>query len=212
MRKIVAGLVLAVATAVSLSACALASPDQLSLLSVEVVKYDDQKEVHAPENSLWGFAGRDLEGSDAPAVKKYPDRLWLKIQFSTSTNLSKLAEESSYHIGTTAYFCDKAKEYPDVSYPYIFWNGVWIDRGDRDPISRSGINPGTPITYYIYVPLAETGGQSTTLPDRPYNLRQHAEDICFYIRGGNEWGLSFRSNVVVIPRAMIEAALKRSAS
>jgi len=170
MRKVLTGLVIAAgATAVSLSLGALASPDQLSLLSVEAVKYDDQKEIHVPENNLWGLAGHDLESSAGPVAKKHPDLLWLKIEFSTATNLSKLANTGSYHIGNTAYFCDKKEEYPNVSDPYIFWNGMWIDRGDHDPISKAGTNPGAPITYYIYIPLAETGGHSTTLPDRPYD-------------------------------------------
>src|SRR5258708_23603630 len=163
MRKIVPGLVFgAVATTALLSACALAAPDQVSLLSVEAVRYDDQKEVHIPENNLWGLTGHDLESSDAPAARKYPERIWLKVKFSTSTNLSKLADANSYHIGNTAYFCEKEKEYPNVSYPYIFWNGAWIDRGSNDPISQSSIGPGTLITYYIYVPVSKDGGHSTT--------------------------------------------------
>ena len=177
ITKLLGGLVLAGTIGLApLAGCESPAPNDMSLLSVQAVRFDDVAEIRLP--LLWGLVPPDLAKQIDPVpIRKQPGRLMLKVEFATTTNLSKLANENSYNISIRSYFCNNREKYFGVSFPKIFWRGELINRGEGDPISKSNAAEGSPIAYYVFFSV-DRPDHSDAHPASPaYDLRKQPQDV-----------------------------------
>ena len=95
-KKLLGGLVLASAIGLApLAGCTGPGAKDISLLSVQAVRFDDVAEIHLSAATLGGLLPPDIAERLLPPIPKQPGRLLLKAEFMTTTNLSKLANENS---------------------------------------------------------------------------------------------------------------------
>ena len=189
------------------------TPSDLAFVSVQVVDWRDQAELPGPGASpvLGMVSNRDLvsKGQSITGGEK-SHRLLLKVEFTSTTNLSKFVIENSYNLGNETFFCDRQKASPFMSYPFVFWYNIRLGEHEADPIAQQSEAARGPITYYIFIDVARKKVVPSNPPQGGFDLRQKPEDVCFYVRGGNESGRGYRSNTVMIPRDAIVAALQKA--
>ncbi len=176
------------------ASCISMSIPDLSLKSVEVVDQAKQPELAAMNMSR---------------VEK-PYRL-LKVSFTSNVNLPRYLAENSYPIGNTAIFCDSSqdREMARASWSSVYHSGIKVGSFGTGPqIEGEG-----PYTYYSFFTLSRPANQhfvqGKALP--AYDLSQKIVDLCFDLRGGAAPSpFGYKSNMVRIPAASIEAALRNS--
>lgn len=191
-----------------LSGCVSNYPTDIELTSVEAANERDQDEIlKSPEaRSVLGLPP-DSSTGDARSA-----RLFLKVEFTSAVNLSKFTTDNSYPLGHTSYFCDTPKDPKTVRLHSqgIYWRGQNLGLWGPDPIESSLMPAGSPITYYIFINTVDEATWPSYPPRESYDLRQQAKDICFYLAGGAV-GFGYKSNIVVVPKSKIEAALQTHA-
>jgi hypothetical protein len=190
------------------------SLDDLAFLSVQAVDWQDQNEMPGPGASpvLGMVNSRDLEakGQSVTGHEK-PHRPLLKIEFTSATNLSRFVIEHSFNLGNTAFLCDRPSDVLTLSFSYVFWRGMRLGLQEADPIRRQNELLRVPVTYYIFIDVADKERPLDKPPQKAFDLRQNPENVCFYVRGGNELGRGYKSNIVVVPKDAIAAALTKAA-
>jgi hypothetical protein len=141
----------------------------------------------------------------------------LRIDFSSKTDFVKFAHKYEFNIGGIGCLCNSPKDADEeLMGPYLFWNDFVVDPYVWDsPQYRRVLVQGEAhqlIIYHVYFALIQSGRPSLygEKPIFPYDLQHNPSDICFFIRGGNMLGTTFRSNTVVVPKADIVAALQKT--
>lgn len=173
-----------------LSACiAHDTPGDLTFISAQEVDWLDQSEMRAPERANGG---------------QKTHRPLLKVEFSSHANLFKLAND--YPVGNYSFFCDRPRDPTRVSFPGVYFQGIHIWWPD-DRRSEDELAPG-PVTYYVFLDVAKPERPNDIPPQKAFDLRQRPENVCFYLSGGNISGRGYRSNLVMVPKEAIAAALR----
>jgi len=204
--------------AVFLAGCISNIPADLAVTSVQAVDWRDQDEMPGPGASgLLGMVPPRVLAAMGQSVKggPKPSRLLLKIEFTSTVNLAKYAFSNSYTLGINGYFCDRpgkggysAADFIGLSVPSVYWRGMEYLEYDPDKIDQFRGGPGRPITYYIYIRVMNNETRWLNEPDEGFNLMQNPRDICFVVRGGNNTGFGYKSNIVVISKDAIITALR----
>lgn len=189
------------------------TPGDLAFVSVQAVDWHDQDEMPGPGASpvLGMVNSRDLEAEGQSVTgKEKRHRPLLKIEFTSATNLSQFVIEHSYNLGNTAFLCDRPNDRLTLSFSYVFWRGTRLGLQEADPIQRLNELSKVQVTYYIFIDVADKERPLDKPPQKAFDLRQNPENICVYVRGGNESGRGYKSNVVVVPKDAIAAALTKT--
>lgn len=193
---------------VLVTCCVTKSPDDLVFVSAQVVDYYSQAELPSP--SAIGFVGI-LSSSEIarhrlvdPREEK-PHLLLLKVEVGTRENLLEFASRRSFSLRSLVSICNGGEALHDISFSYVFFQGVLLDPGFSFPIPSQHESP---LKYYLYVPLRREIVSSGTRQD-PYDLQERPEDLCISLVGKNEWGARFASNEIKVTRGLISEALKR---
>jgi len=188
------------------------TPGDLAFRSVEVVDWKDQAELPGPGASpvLGMVSNRDLiaKGQSLTGGEKW-HRPLLKIEFTSTTDLSKFVVDNSYNLGTETFLCDHQPRSPFVGYPFVYWHGVRLGEHETDPIEQHGEPGKASITYYVFVDVAREARPQDIPPQDGFDLRQKPTDVCLYVRGGNESGRGYRSNTMVVPKDAIATVLQK---
>jgi hypothetical protein len=189
-------LLTSLASAMLCTSCISMGVPDLALQSVELVDQAEQ-----PELAGWNVSREEK-----------PYRL-LKVSFTSSIDLPRYLAENSYPMGNTAVFCDssQSREFARASSSSVYQNEVKVEGYTY----RAPLQGKAPYTYYSFFNLSRRTNQyyvqGTALP--PYDLRQKAVDLCFDLRGGAAPSpFGYKSNIVRIPAALIESAIKNSAN
>lgn len=113
------------------------------------------------------------------------------------------SREKHYVLGTRAYFCDHPNDNAVLSEVRIYFRDQQVS-GNAEIL-----NPGPSglFTYSTYIGVARQAVTPSNPPEVSYDLRQHPEDIFFYVSGGNTSPFGFKSNVVTLPKEAIATAL-----
>jgi hypothetical protein len=194
-----------------LGGCISNTPVDLALASVQAVDWRDQDEMPGPGASpiLGLVPTRDLAlmGQSVTGGPK-PPRLLLKVEFTSTLNLAKFAIDNSYSLGSIAHAYDRSADaYAGFASPVIYWQGQRLGQHEPDPIERRRGPASEPIRYYFFTNVARVGPPQPGQDD--FNLLRSPQDICFTLRGGSNSGFGYQSNTVVIPKAVIAAALRK---
>ena len=175
------------------------TPDDLAFSRAELVDWQDRDELPEPERG-----------------EKFARPL-LKVDFVSSTNLAQFLMDRGAHGSFTAWFCDTRLGWTLVGLPTVgkdplglsgvFWRGEDV----TVPFEIAGRIAATPkpINYYAFLDVVRRPRLPSSPPRQPYDLQQNPRDICFVVSGGNMAGLGYQSNIVVIPKEAIEAALRK---
>lgn len=118
------------------------------------------------------------------------------MKFKTKENLSQYSRKKSYPISNVPYFCDKPNERFQLVYPHVYAKRFKVSfplNFDLERDEKGYIN------YHVFLYAQDEF--------HGYNLRSQPKDICIQLKGGNHTGFGFASNVIVIPRALISAAI-----
>jgi hypothetical protein len=211
MRRNLISLSLSLAAMAPVSGFAADSTADLALVSVLAVDRYDQTELPTPSaNAYTGFLS-DQEMVRHGLANPYGDRpheLLLKVQFSSKTNLERFKSRDAYDLASTAFFCDRPKDNVFLSFSYVYSQGALLGKQGDDPIQKSLERP---ITYYMFLRVSRRAVTPATPPQVSFDLRQKADDICFYIGSTNRRMFGFRSNTVRITKDIIAATLQSTA-
>ena len=191
------------------------TPGDLSLVSVEAVDVHDQPELPGPGVSplLGMVSDRDLIASGQTTTGgEKPHRLMLKIEFTSATDLSEFVIDNSYNLGSETFLCSRQSVSPPMGYPFVFWNGIRLGTHEPDPIKSTdtGKAERTVFKYYIFAHIALPKIVPSKPPQEGFDLRKRPAELCFYLRGGNEFGRGYRSNTVVVPKNLVATALQKA--
>jgi hypothetical protein len=165
------------------------TPGDLTFISAQEVDWLNQSEMRAPERANGG---------------KKVHRPLLKVEFSSYANLFKFV--NNYPVGNDSFFCDRPRDPTRISFPSVYFQGIHIWWPD-DRRSEEQLAPG-PVTYYVFLDVAKPERPKDIPPQKAYDLRQRPENVCFYLSGGNISGRGYRSNLVMVPKEAIAAALR----
>src|SRR5581483_2931283 len=124
----------------------------------------------------------------------------LKVEFSTKADLPQIVADG-YPLQSWAYFCDRPDDYVFLSDLELYFHDQRVT-GETEIVSTHG-----PVVYSTYLHIARQAVSPSVPAQLGYDMRQNTEDVCFYVRGGNP-PLGYKSNIVRIPKGMIEEALK----
>ena len=179
-----------------------------SIEAVDVQNWRDLLESRPGRVSL-RMAKRASEG--AVGLRSQGDnsfRPLLKIEFTSTTNLSAFVSRNSYNLGVSAYICDRPEANNWISFPTVFWRGFRLGVGGPDPLTQPAKAPGDRITYSMYIDVRRKAVTPSSPQIRGFDLRETPKDVCFYVSGGNALGLGYRSNTVVVAKESITAAIR----
>lgn len=181
----------AFAICIGMSACALLpGPNlhNLKLASVNTIDRNQPADVASGIESPW------------------PDRPVLVVNFTAERDLAAYAKQYEYNIGNDMSFCqdDEMDVFRELQNdPYIFDAAGKVDAYRKNSFPK--FSAPDSVTYHIYVAIKPVQLAGRTIFD--YDLRSNPEDICIQLRGGNMLGDTFTSNIIVVPKAAIIAAL-----
>lgn len=188
-RRLLTAIVLVSLCSIETASCALmGGPDLRDLKFVSVKVIDPRSPADAAIDN----------------ANPWHDRASLVVSFTAEQDLFGYVKQHEYSIGNDASFCrgneiDSLR--PTQNDPYVFDARGKLDayRGDV-----SGSPASEPI-YHIYIAIRpiHLAGQSVF----EYDLQHAPEDVCVRLSGGNMLGGKFISNVIVVPKASIMAAL-----
>lgn len=143
------------------------TPGDLTFLSVQVVDWRDRAELPGPGASpvIGMVSNRDVlaSGQSLTGGEK-SHRSLLKVEFTSATDLPKLAIENAYNLRNKTFFCDRPKTSPIMAFSYIFWRGVRLGEHEADPIEQQGEPTASPVTYYIFIDVARQKVVPSTPP------------------------------------------------
>lgn len=196
-------LILAILTVPILAGCvAYDTPADLAFSRAELVDWRDRDELPEPERG-----------------KKFVRPL-LKVDFVSSTNLAQFLIDRGAHGSFKAWFCDMRLGWTLVGLPTVgkdtlglsgvFWRGEDVTLPFEIAV-RIAATP-KPITYYAFLDVVRRPTLPSIPPRQSYDLQQEPRDICFVVSGGNMAGLGYQSNIVVLPKEAIEAALRKDSA
>lgn len=134
----------------------------------------------------------------------------VRVTFTSGRDFQALAR-SQYYVGQVTAFCRAGKVDPGrklQGFSYLYDSGGPIDEyASRNSSSNQG---ATPNVSHLYFDVEQHGIYGF----KPYDLRNNPEDVCIQLVGYKEflgeWPLwRFHSNVLVVPKSMLIAALAR---
>jgi len=194
-----------------LGGCIANVPDDLALESVQLVDWRDQDELPGPGAfSGVGIVSRNtlaLMGMNVVGGEK-PPKLFLKVEFTSATNLSKFVKDNGYNLGVNGYICNRSPEDFAVASD-VYWQGHLLGLAEEDPIGRVHKAAGERITYYFFVHVHRDKFVVLNKPREGFDLRKRPQDVCFYVSGGGGGPFGYKSNVVAVPRAAVEMAVQK---
>jgi hypothetical protein len=210
--------VLLVLASLSSVGCASVSINDLRLSSVQVVNRDQQSEFPAAGDirpMLSRMAGDPNLLTDPrlakiarPVAAGTDGELLFKVEFTTRVDLSKV--DYGDNLNNDIFFCHRPDIHVLLRLPYVYSNGHGVPSGFGDKPSQTTDDAGnSTFTYYIFFRVArDDRGTPSKPPLESFDLRQSPEDVCFRLVGGAYRALGYSSNIVVIPKEMIRAALR----
>jgi hypothetical protein len=174
------------------------SPGDLTLTSVQAVDSFDQPEL--PFRSISSLEQAKFTNAQ---------RLYLKVTFTSGKDYRQFSGgwwETT--IGMTADLCDSSELYASTS-PWVYSGGKQL--GFIEPRPAPDSTPdGHGFSYQVFIGANSVPGEIS--PGKPYfagyDLLDHPQDVCFWIRGGTMAGSAYRSNIVRIPADVIKSALR----
>lgn len=126
----------------------------------------------------------------------------LKIEFTTGADISRLMGEDHYVLASEGHFCNRPRDYVNLMGRTIYFRGQQVS--GNVPITNPAT--GSKFLYSTYLNLHRDAVPS--IPQQTaFDLRDEPEDVCFYVSGGNGTHFGLKSNVVMIPKNAIAAAL-----
>lgn len=137
----------------------------------------------------------------------------LKVEFRSMEDMAEYTYKNSYTLGFQGYFCG---HYNKLTVPVatqlgslIYWGPFRLAFPPLNYLIEQKAEE--PITYraFIEVDLPPDSFDPMYGPQDNFDFRVEARDVCFVLIGGAAPApVGFKSNEVMIPKAVIEEALK----
>ena len=191
---------------VTLGGCVSLTPGDLSFKSAHAVDWRTQTEMPGPDASpLRGILSDDqlaMAGEPITGGPKQP-RLLLKVEFSSAADIPAFMSEKSIPMWSFAYRCDDSDKENMAASLTVYWRGIRLT-----PQAVSSILPrAAPFTYYIYLDAVRKPDSRAIPPRKGYDFRRQAFDVCFGVEGRSGVLARYKSNIAILPKASIEAAM-----
>jgi hypothetical protein len=203
-------LVLVIFSGLFIIGCVSTYPVDLELVSVAVKDYKYQEELpptsEKPEKHF-----KNLDSSKPPVgIRHYQSsdkshRLMLKVEFQTKEDLARLRVNRHFVLAKQAFLCQHPKVPVLLGDPSVYWKGINLSYVLENPITRN--ESDRLFVYYTFFDVRYDFSGPTSF--RRFDLLKKSEDICFQLKGGNNTGFGYESNVVVISKEAIMKALKK---
>jgi len=183
---------LAFSACCSIGACASST---ISLSSLRLVQSSD-------------FPGR-LVTKLSPAITGnalavLPNRELIRVEFTASADLRKIAKHGDKIVFLHSYFCDRGDNYVGLSGP-----AVYVEAADTN--AERSVN-GSDGRYVFFLDITRKAHPTSIPPEQGFDLSVKSEDICFYVTAHGALITTYRSSVARIPKAAIDQEFGAKAS
>lgn len=139
-----------------------------------------------------------IRGQEVPLIVVY---------LKSSVDIRSFVRRYGFTVNSEASVCrggavDQVKlfePYPDI---YDTFGPISGNNG----VHTSSLREGNAFSYHLYFPVKVTNVEGVAR----YDLKENPTDVCILLSGGNEIGMGFRSNTVVIPRRVLSKAVSRN--
>jgi hypothetical protein len=203
--------------------CASVSIHDLAFSSVQVVDHHDQPELPIPGDMRWILARMTgnaallavpeaaelamIGSGDAKSVER-PHELLVKARFTSDVDLSKI--DFRDNLDARIFFCHRPDAYTLLDLPRVYSHGYAVVPGIYvEPVREAEEKAGRRFVYYIFFRVSrDERGRHSKPPVESFDLRQNPEDVCFKLVGGAHRAFGYSSNVVLVPKDSIAAALR----
>lgn len=143
-----------------------------------------------------------------------PGETLIKIRFSTDTNIGAMAIKGELNIYTEKTFCPIDSGNVLAGWSKVYYEDIVVpDSQERSPdVERrcaalmEELPEGTRYIYHTFLSISSRATQNQSA----YDLQSKVQDICLRVRGGNMIGGHFKSNIIVIPKGVVEKLLRKS--
>ena len=187
--------------------CTVRTPANLELVSVETTDYYGLP--YFPPLSDW------IRYEDDKEVVMREQRV-LKVTFSSAYNLPEFAKVLQARMHMKAYFCDRSFDPVRLTNIFFYWRDFEVDKYDERLLREmKRLKQNRPYHYLTYIfaqryedPIRRPKWRPTWYPQYlSFDLRKEPEDVCFHLEGAS-YDFRYKSNVIEIPRTVIEEALQ----
>jgi len=131
------------------------------------------------------------------------NKAFLRITFSSKTDLFYLAQNEEVHVGYRAYYCSNGEL--DTNKGLGTLGSVYDDSGviEKQYKHKPRVSESSVYTYHVYISIP---------PDMDIYDASYLEDVCVLIKGGAMIGETLRSDPIFVPATLIREAIARYVS
>ena len=133
------------------------------------------------------------------------ETLRLKVTFTTSVNIPKFARDRADGFSVDAHMCDRPNE--DV---LLVASSVYVPEQEGRPTlswwTQERVDP--PLEYFFFLNIKGSSKETFNFTYHAFDLVNEPRDVCVTLRGRSYLSPGYKSNTVIVPAAMIEAALR----
>lgn len=189
--------VLLVLLSASIGGCASTTINDLEFSSLQVVGRHETPELKASDAVLsTAFSGFDP-----------PNELLLKVTITTTIDLSMIEGAVSLHHRTS--FCQRGAPQVRLALPRVYWQTFQLPMLQAEAqIRPARTEPNTRLIYHVFIRIALDEHGRGNPPFESFDLLQQPQDVCIQLVGGSYLAFGYHSNIVVVPKDEILAALR----
>jgi hypothetical protein len=192
--------------------CATVRIDDLAFSRVQALDRHEQAEVRPPGDmraTIAHMTGNPTLLGDPriPGGERAgrQHELLLKVEFTSRTDFEEIPYRDN--LAAEAFFCHRPDAHVLLGLWDVYSHGHEVPSGSVAGPLGAAAKVDKPITYYVFLRVA----RDERLPGKPqmesFDLRLDPEDVCFTLAGGRYRAFGYTSNIVVVPKDAISAAL-----
>jgi hypothetical protein len=130
------------------------------------------------------------------ALAVLPNRELIRVEFTASADLRRIAKHGDKIVFLHSYFCDREDNHVGLGGP-----GVYVEVADAN--AEQSVN-GSDGRYVFFLDVARKAHPTSITPEQGFDLSVKSEDICFYVTAHGALITTYTSAVARIPKAAID--------
>jgi hypothetical protein len=130
------------------------------------------------------------------ALAVLPNRELIRVEFTASADLRKIAKHGDKIVFLHSYFCDRGDNHGRLSGP-----AVYVEMADANAEQSASGSDGR---YVFFLDVTRKPNPTSIPPEQGFDLSVKSEDVCFYVTAHGALITTYTSTVARIPKAAID--------
>jgi hypothetical protein len=132
----------------------------------------------------------------ANALAVLPNRDLIRVEFTASADLRKMAKHGDKIVFLHSYFCDRGDNHGRLSGPAVYVEMAYAN-------AEQSAN-GSDGRYVFFLDVTRKPNPTSIPPEQGFDLSVKSEDVCFYVTAHGALITTYRSSVARIPKAAVD--------